>query len=118
MAIKPSEFIHYCLVWALNQNGVEVEPIQKHKQQNPSKQLPTGWKQQAGSTPFVSDLLDYETFSAHETIVIESCTGTGKTTAIAKHMTQEQGNFLSILTRARLADQHCKSFKALGMRSY
>ena len=41
-----------------------------------------------------------------------------KTTAIAKHMTQEPGNFLSIVTRTSLADQHCNSFKALGLKSY
>ena len=33
-------------------------------------------------------------------------------------MTQEQGKFLSIVTRTSLADQHCKSFKALGLKSY
>jgi superfamily II DNA or RNA helicase len=65
--------------------------------------------------------LDYETFSTHETIIIQSCTGTGKTTAIAKHMRYLQPNFgklLSIVTRTSLADQHCKSFKALGLKSY
>jgi hypothetical protein len=62
--------------------------------------------------------LDYETFSAHETVIIQSCTGTGETTAIAKHMTQEHDTNLSIVTRTSLADQHCKSFKALGLKSY
>ena len=67
----------------------------------------------------MSDLLDYETFGANATIIIQSCTGTGKkTTAIAKHMTQEQGKLLSIVTRTSLADQPGKSFKALGLKSY
>ena len=66
----------------------------------------------------MSELLDYPTFKQHDTIIIQSCTGAGKTTAIAKHMTQEQGNFLSIVTRTSLADQHCKSFRALGLKSY
>ena len=106
------------LAWVLNQNGGNVEQIPKHKKYSPINQLPTGWQKQVGNKQYVSDLLDYETFGANETIIIQSCTGTGKTTAIAKHMTQEQGKFLSIVTRTSLADQHCKSFKALGLKSY
>jgi hypothetical protein len=77
----------------LNQNGGNVEQIPKHTKYNPINQLPTGWKQQTGNTSYVSDLLDYETFGANETIIIQSCTGTGKTTAIAKHMSYLQPKF-------------------------
>ena len=106
------------LVWVLNQSGEEMEQIPKHKNYNPVNDLPTGWKQQVGNERFVSELLDFEAFQNNETIIIQSCTGTGKTTAIAKHMAQDQGKFLSIVTRTSLADQHCKSFKRLGLKSY
>ena len=94
------------------------------KKYNPINQLPTGWEQRAGNAVYVSHLLDYPTFRQHDTIVIQSCTGTGKTTAIAQHMNTEwvmngeTSTILSIVTRTSLADQHCKSFKALGLKSY
>jgi len=106
------------LVWVLNQKGGNVEQITKHKPYTPINQLPAGWKQQAGNKRYVSELLDYETFREHDTIVIESSTGTGKTTAIAQHMAREEGKFLSIVTRTSLADQHCKSFKDIGLTNY
>ena len=106
------------LVWVLNQKGGNVEQIPKHKIYDPIIELPGGWKQQTGNKRYVSELLDYRTFSKHDTIVIESCTGTGKTTAIAQHMAREEGKFLSIVTRTSLADQHCKSFKDIGLVNY
>ena len=69
----------------------------------------------------MSDGLSYETFDDHDTIIIKSCTGTGKTTAVAKHAAKcmEKGDkFLSITTRTSLSDQHQKSFETLGMKNY
>ena len=107
------------LVWVLNQNGHEVEQVTRHKAYTPIGALPDGWTQKTGTARYVSELLDLATFRANDTIVIESCTGTGKTTAIAGHMGQEDGcKFLSIVTRTSLADQHCKSFRPLGLVNY
>jgi hypothetical protein len=89
----------------------------KTQKNNPVNDLPTGRKEHAGNARFVSELLDYETFQNRATIIIQSCTGNGNTTAIAKHMVQDQGKFLSIVIRTSLADQHCKSFKQLGLKS-
>ena len=105
------------LVWVLNQSGQNFEQVPKYKAYSPVSNVPAGWVQVAGDAPFVSDLLTLESFRAHDTILIESCTGTGKTTAVAKHM-DPNSKCLSIVTRTSLADQHCKSFEALGLRNY
>ena len=76
------------------------------------------------SVPYVSHYLDYPTFRQHDTILIQSCTGTGKTTCVAQHLLSEwvregvNTKLLSIVTRTSLADQHSKSFSALGMKNY
>jgi hypothetical protein len=89
------------LTWVLNQNGGNVEQIPKHKKYSPINQLPTGWQQQVGNKQYVSDLLDYETFGANETIVIQSCTGTGKNNSDCQ--THDQ--------RRRQMFKHCHSHK-------
>ena len=69
----------------------------------------------------MSQGLDYKTFEKYETIVIKSCTGTGKTTAIAQHVesnTDPNTKFLSITSRTTLADQREKSFANLRMKNY
>ncbi len=69
------------------------------------------------NAPYVTEGFSKETFDDHETIIIKSFTGTGKTHAVAKHMEQEvsYSKFLSITTRTTLADQHQKSFQAIRM---
>ena len=61
----------------------------------------------------------------NKTIIIQSCTGTGKTTAVAEHTskyleTNKDLNVLSIISRITLGDQHIKSFndKNIKMFSY
>ena len=69
----------------------------------------------------MSEGLRRETFENHETIITQSCTGTGKTTAIAKHMeshTEKDTKFLSITTRMSLAGQHEKSSENLRLKNY
>ena len=107
------------LVWVLNQNGHEVEQVTRHKVYTPVAGLPGDWQHMTDNARYVSDILSYEAFDANDTIVIESCTGTGKTTAIARHMVRDAGaKFVSIVTRQSLADQHCKSFRDIGLVSY
>ena len=66
---------------------------------------------------------DYELFRRHSTVVLRSCTGTGKTTAVAKHMGRymvehPKARLLSVTTRTTLCDQHALSFKELNMQHY
>ena len=109
------------LVWVLRKAGSERDFIAKWKPFHPITQDLTNVKQITFNKPFVSEGLSRETFENYETIIIKSCTGTGKTTAIAKHMEkhpEKETNFLSITTRTSLADQHEKSFTNLNMKNY
>ena len=63
------------LVWVLNQLGHKFEQVPKYKDVAPISEFPAGWNEVTGSSPFVSDLLSLESFRSHDTILIESCTG-------------------------------------------
>ena len=59
----------------------------------------------------------------NKTILIKSAPGTGKTTQISKHMKRIQEDnpdvkFISIVNLISLANQHLKSFKDIGLKSY
>jgi len=65
---------------------------------------------------YLSNILTYDDIRLNDNIIIESCTGTGKTTAISKYLEQytkknPKYKILSIIDRVTLADQHIKSFK-------
>ena len=67
----------------------------------------------------------FDDFSKNQTVIIQSCTGTGKTTAVAEHTAKylednKHLNVLSIISRITLGDQHIKSFnnKNIKMFSY
>jgi hypothetical protein len=69
---------------------------------------------------YVSDGFPFEKFEQNGTIIIESCTGTGKTTATTKYFKQlHQKNtdlrILSLVNKISLADQHVKSFNDQGI---
>lgn len=69
---------------------------------------------------YVSDGLTFKEFQENSTIIMESCTGTGKTTATARYFKQlhdENGDLriLSLVNKISLADQHVKSFKEQGV---
>ena len=121
LSVKPILDINY-LEWIVARaGGREVQQVTKFKPYEPiEKGLKPGWQSVCGSTRFVSELLSRETFEHYETIAIRPCTGTGKTTAIARLM--EEGDsytkFLSIVTRTSLADQHSKSFANIGITNY
>ena len=66
----------------------------------------------------VTNIFNYDDFKQTRTAVIQSCTGTGKTTAIAKHMKEYLSNddtnvykVLSIIDKITLGTQHLESFK-------
>jgi len=109
------------LVWVLRQAGEDVEYVARHKPYHPITRDLSDIAQETFHEEFVSDGLSFDTYQAHDTIIIKSCTGTGKTTAVAKHAKKDmvQGDkFLSITTRTSLSDQHGKSFAEMGMRNY
>ncbi len=76
----------------------------------------------------MSQGLDFETFEIHETIIIKSCAGAGKTSAIAPHIETDNllkdadgepdANFLIVATRPSLSDQCEQSFTNLKLKSY
>jgi len=70
---------------------------------------------------YLSDILTYDDIRLNDNIIIESCTGTGKTTAISKYLEQytkqnPKYKILSIIDRVTLADQHIKSFKDYNIK--
>ena len=109
------------LGWMMKQDGVIVEPVQKYRPYKPITKDISNIAQITFNERYVSEGLDYDTFSNHDTIIIKSCTGTGKTTCVAKHAEQYMTNdtkFLSIVTRMSLADQHIKSFQSIHRHNY
>ena len=77
--------------------------------------------QQIGFRPLRQRYFTYNDFAENETIILQSTTGTGKTTAVAKHMGSyltPDTKCLSITTRRTPSDQHCKSFQNIHMRNY
>jgi len=75
------------------------------------------------------NILNYKNFSENETIIIESTTGTGKTSATAAHLHEyilgeyttlqnKDLKFLSITPREILTEQHIHSFKNVGCIKY
>ena len=72
--------------------------------------------------------LTEEIFSNHSTIIIESTTGTGKTSNVALHCKKyelfndnkkikEVNKILSIVSRVSLASQHIESFNEQGINT-
>jgi hypothetical protein len=69
---------------------------------------------------YVSDGFLFKEFQENSTIIVESCTGTGKTTATAKYFKelydkQPHLRILSLVNKISLADQHVNSFKEQGV---
>ena len=72
---------------------------------------------------FKKTTFSYELFSNYNTIILEGCTGTGKTTAVATHIKkymQQHKNkkCLTITTKTTLSDQHVISFQNICMKHY
>lgn len=72
---------------------------------------------------YKKEQLDYKKFEYNDTIILKGTAGTGKTTAISKHLEKYMKanpdiKFLSIVDRITLSDQHLKSFKDINIKSY
>ena len=75
----------------------------------------------------VTNIFNYQNFRNNDTLIIESATGTGKTTAVAHHLYEyimgeyvehTHLKFLSITPRQILSEQHINSFKDVNCISY
>jgi len=117
------------LIWELNKQGHDMEYIRRYKPYIPLTRNISGMKKITFNHPFVYDrsnktnTYNYHHFEDHSTSIIKSCTGTGKTTAIANHMktymnTDKKAKLLSITTRTTLSYQHVLSFQLIGMKDY
>ena len=58
-----------------------------------------------------NEQLTKKIFDEYSTVIIESTTGTGKTTAIAEHLKASTNKIISIIPRISLANQHKDTFK-------
>ena len=68
-------------------------------------------------------IFNYDLITNYNTIILEGCTGTGKTTAVATHiktyMQQHKSKkCLTITTKTTLSDQNVISFKNIFMKHY
>jgi hypothetical protein len=70
---------------------LKMPPIEKCKRFTSSAHIPSHVQIKKVDKMFVSDSLTYDEFNSHPTIVIKSCTGTGKTTAVAQYIKQYMG---------------------------
>jgi nucleoside-triphosphatase THEP1 len=108
------------LVWELRATGILVDFIPKYKRHEPITKNTSDIQTIRFNEPHVSDGFLFKHFKKHNTIIIKSCTGTGKTTAVAKHMAKlhDPNKLLTITTRTTLSDQHMKSFQTVKMKHY
>ena len=116
------------IVHVLSEAGIKMKKISKHKPYQPlTKDIKC--KKVEMNEPFVYDVncennqFKYKHFKRYDTCIIKSVTGTGKTTAVSKHMQQYMTKhldkkLLSITARQSLSAQHVLSFKDIGMKSF
>jgi hypothetical protein len=74
---------------------------------------------------YVSEILSYSDFKEHKTIIIKSCTGTGKTTAMAQHckayISEPDNDYIKILSlsdKITLGNQHTETFGKYNIDLY
>jgi superfamily II DNA or RNA helicase len=91
----------------------KLELIESYKPYKPFTIPMTEFNVKEFNKPYVSDSFLVKEFEQNGTIIIEACTGTGKTTATAKyfkelHNKQTDLRILSLVNKISLADQHLK----------
>ena len=109
------------LVWVLRKKGEHIEFVKRYKPYEPITKDVKGITRVEFDSKYISDGFTYEHFQKYNTFVVQGCTGTGKTTAVANHVEQystTETKFLSITTRQSLSDQHQKSVEGIGMQNY
>ena len=139
---KKFDYYNNLKLWDSNEGGIDINYLIKQlKKEGHNLQLVKKYKPYEPLTknikckrvemnePFVYDKAcenkqyTYKMFTKYDTSIIKSITGTGKTTAISKHVQRfmkenQQTKLLSITARQSLSSQHVLSFKNIGMRSY
>jgi hypothetical protein len=123
--IKDIKFNLNYLVKLVNDNlneDKQFNPIETYKE---FKQITQDYNAEYVNKQYVNEFLTYEDLKNNKTIIIKSCTGSGKTTAINERITEyiskQKHNFykvLSIVDLITLSKQHLKSFENIGMLSY
>ena len=111
------------LVYVLRSAGNKIDYIRKYKKYDPLTKDNFYNKKIENNANYVSELLSNEDFNVYDTIIIKSCTGTGKTTAVAQCMEEYlkddgETKFLTLTTRTTLTDQHEKSFQNINLQNY
>lgn len=78
-----------------------------------------------GEAEYIDELFTYDTFLNNDTILINSCTGTGKTTSLKTHLikylkdaTNKHTKIITLTALMSLSDQHEMTFDDLGMVHY
>jgi superfamily II DNA or RNA helicase len=99
----------------------KLELIESYKPYEPFTTPMTEFNVKEFDTQYVSDGFLFKEFQENSTIIMESCTGTGKTTSTAKHFKELHDKnphlrILSLVNKISLADQHVKSFKEQGVK--
>jgi hypothetical protein len=97
-----------------------LELIESYKRYQPFTANFKDFNLQEFNREYVSDGFRFKDFQENSTIIMESCTGTGKTTVTAKYFKQlnsKNGDLriLSLVNKISLADQHVKSFTEQGV---
>ena len=100
----------------------QFKPIETYKD---FKQLTQDNNAEYINNQYVNEFFTYKDFKDHKTIIIKSCCGTGKTTAIKERITEYISKpetyyykVLSIVDLISLSKQHLKTFENIGMLSY
>ena len=116
------------LVHSLNTDGNELPIVQKFAIYDPMTKS-YNYRQVIMNNKYLYSpdydglQFDYDKFLNKDTIIIKSCTGTGKTTAISTHMAHylkedQNKKFITLTTRRTLSDQHCFSFQNINLQNY
>lgn len=100
-----------------------VEYIQYYKKYVPLTSQSFYDHKKEENCEYVSELWSYEDFTNYDIQIIQSTTGTGKTTAMASHVAKymkENKNvkLLTLSTITTLIDQHVKTFEKVHLKSY
>lgn len=107
--------------YSVKNNKKALELIESYKPYQPFTANFNDFHFKEFNREYVSDGFSFKELQEYSTIIMESCTGTGKTTATAKYFKQlndRNGDLriLSLVNKISLADQHVKSFKEQGVK--
>jgi hypothetical protein len=107
--------VNYLVHIINNETNNQVEFIKSFKRFEP---LTKEYDAEIKNKNYVSEILTYSDFKENQTIILKSCTGTGKTTAMAKHcktyISEPENDYIKIISlsdKITLCNQHAETFK-------